>query len=73
MTLSLWQYTPTQGRYIVLLVDDVVQQAAGPLSPAQLQQAQADEWSIPWMPGLAAWIEARRGEFEQVWPQEPQA
>ena len=31
-------------------------------------QNQRDEWAVPWMPGLAAWVEARRGEFVQVFP-----
>ena len=70
MQLALLLHRPTQVRYIVLLVDGSVQQAAGPLDGAQLAQAQANEWSIPWTPGLAAWVEARRGEFEQVFPRE---
>lgn len=68
MNLALWQHVPTQGRFIVLVVDGVVQQAAGPLSPAQLQQAQADEWRIPWVPGVAQWVQARRGEFVELHP-----
>ena len=68
MQLALLLHRPTQVRYIVLLVDGSVQQAAGPLDGAQLAQAQANEWSIPWMPGLAAWVEARRGEFTELHP-----
>mgnify|MGYP000849606793 CR=1 FL=1 len=70
MTLALLLHTPTGARYIVLIADGAVQQAAGPLDNAQMGAAQANEWSIPWMPGLAAWVEARRGEFVQVWPVE---
>ena len=70
MQLALFLHTHTNARYIVLLVDGMVQHAAGPLDGAQLAQAQANEWSIPWTPGLAAWIEQRRGEFVQVWPVE---
>lgn len=68
MTLALFQHTPTSERYIVLLLDGVVSQAAGPLSVAELQAIQRDEWSIPWMPGLAQWVEQRRGEFTQIHP-----
>lgn len=67
MNLQLWQHTNGK-RYVVLLLDDVVVQAAGPLDAAQLQAAQRDEWSIPWMPGLAAWVEQRRGEFTDLHP-----
>ena len=67
MTLALYLHN-NGDRYVVLLLDGVVSQAAGPLSVAQLQAAQRDEWSIPWQPGLATWVEARRGEFVQVWP-----
>ncbi len=67
MNLALWQHK-TGDRYIVLVVDGVVAQAAGPLTAAQSQQAQADEWSIPWMPGVAQWVEARRGEFVELHP-----
>ncbi len=68
MLLALFRHRPSDARYIVILADGIVQQAAGPLTAAQLVQAQANEWSIPWQTGLAAWVEARRGEFEQVWP-----
>ena len=68
MNLALWLHNTTGDRYVVLLVDGAVQQAAGPLDAAQMAAIQRDEWAVPWMPGLAAWIEARRGEFEQVYP-----
>ena len=68
MTLALLYHRPTAARYIVLIMDGAVQQAAGPLDSAQLAAAQANEWSIPWMPGLAAWVEARRGEFTELHP-----
>ena len=68
MTLALFLHTPTGSRYVVLLVDGIVQQAAGPLDAAQLAAIQRDEWAIPWMPGLARWVEARRGEFKQIFP-----
>jgi hypothetical protein len=68
MELALWLHTPTNARYIVLLTDGIVQQAAGPLDGAQLAAAQADEWSVPWVPGLAAWVEQRRGEFVELHP-----
>ena len=68
MTLALFLHRPTQARYIVLLADGAVLHAAGPLSSDDLHAAQIDEWGIPWMPGLAAWIEARRGEFVELHP-----
>ena len=67
MQLALFLHT-TGDRYVVLLVDGIVQQAAGPLDAAQMAAIQRDEWSIPWQPGLAAWVEARRGEFVQIHP-----
>ena len=70
MTLALLLHRPTNARYIVLILDGIVQQAAGPLDGAQMAAIQRDEWKVPWMPGLAAWVEARRGEFEQVFPRE---
>jgi hypothetical protein len=69
MLLALYLHAPTLDRYVVLLVDGIVQQAAGPLTVAQLQAIQRDEWAIPWEPNLGAWVEERRGEFTQVWPQ----
>jgi hypothetical protein len=72
MHLALFLHSPTQDRYIVLVADGTVQQAAGPLTTAQLQEIQRDEWAIPWTPearALGQWVEARRGEFVQVWPQ----
>lgn len=73
MNLQLWQHVVTNARYIVLTALGIVLHAAGPLDAAQLAAAQADEWNVPWRAGLAAWVEARRGEFEQVWPQAAQA
>ena len=70
MNLSLLLHIPTNARYIVLRLDGIVQQAAGPLSAAQIAEAQRDEWTIPWQPKLDAWVEERRDEFEQVWPPE---
>ena len=68
MTLALFLHTATSARYIVLLVDGIVQQAAGPLDAAQLKAIQRDEWSTPWVPGLGAWVEQRRGEFTELHP-----
>lgn len=73
MTLALWQHVPTRHRYIVLVIDNIVQQAAGPLSAAQLAAAQADEWRIPWMPGVAGWAEKHRGEFMELHPRGAQS
>jgi hypothetical protein len=73
MHLALFLHAATGDRYIVLVADGIVQQAAGPLTVAQLQEIQRDEWAIPWTPearALGQWVEARRGEFEQVWPQQ---
>lgn len=67
MNLQLWQHVPSDARYIVLLADGVVIHAAGPLDGADLHAAQYNEWGIPWQQGLGAWVEARRGEFVQVW------
>ena len=68
MQLALFLHKVSGARYVVLLVDGSVQQAAGPLDNAQMAAIQRDEWSTPWQPGLAAWIEQRRGEFTQIWP-----
>lgn len=59
MRNELWQHTAAGDRYIVLLRGDVVEQAAGPLSDAQMAAVQADEWAIPWARGLATWVQAR--------------
>lgn len=67
MTLALFLHT-SGARYVVLLHDGVVQQAAGPLDNAQMKAIQRNEWQTPWQPGLAQWVEARRGEFVQIHP-----
>lgn len=69
MNLELWLHNPTGNRYIVLSIDGVAQQAAGPLSNHEIKMAQENEWSIPWMPGLGNWVQAHRDEFETVFPQ----
>lgn len=65
MCTELWQHTPTQDRYIVLVRGGVVESAAGPLTGEQLAAIQRDEWRIPWRRGLGAWVQARRAEFGQ--------
>jgi hypothetical protein len=71
MHLALFLHVPTLDRYIVLVAGGIVEQAAGPLTTAQLQEIQRDEWAIPWTSdarALGQWVEARRGEFTQLHP-----
>lgn len=66
MQLQLWQHT-NGDRYVVLLRDGVVEQAAGSLSDEQLRAAQMDEWTLRLRRDVGAWVQAHRGEFERVW------
>jgi hypothetical protein len=69
MKLELWLHTPTGDRYIVLSNEAGVQMAARLMDGTDMRLAQLDESTIPWMPGLGDWVQARRPEFECVFPQ----